>query len=608
LKSLLNVYLFYKKRLPRTFIPVARLPTPMAVESAFVPVASLSDLERDGSAVVQADGQAVALFHHEGRVFAVDNRCPHMGFPLVQGTVEEGVLTCHWHHARFELEGGDTFDPWADDVQTFPVEIRDGEVYIDPNPESNVAPDVHWRNRLADGLHENLSLVMAKAVIGLDEHGDGFRTPVETAVNFGTRYRDGGWGRGLTTLGCMANLYGQVGGRDRRRAMFMGVRDVAAECEGEPPRFQQYAFDNRDLSKERLLTWFRDSVEVRDRDGAERCLLTAIANLPESDVADLLFTAATDHRYMNAGHTLDFINKAFETLDHIGYEDHADSVLASTVQQLTGATRSEELSSWRQPIDIAALCAEANDALDDLVAEGDGKEWTIPEGFVDTLVSDDPAAVIDALTDAVAAGATVEGLADAVCRAATRRVAWFATNNEFSDWNTVHHTFTYANAVHKASRRAPTTALYRACFDAAMSVYLDRFLNTPRAPTPTPSDSERDPAEIREDLLACFDEQGRVNRAANLVSEHFDVEGDTADLKRVLGRGLLREDANFHTLQNVEAAFARFDDSESEAERRLALVACARYMAAHFPTRRSAEQTFSIATRLHRGERLHEAE
>jgi hypothetical protein len=31
------------------------------------------------------------------RVFALDNRCPHMGFPLDRGTVEDGILTCHWH-------------------------------------------------------------------------------------------------------------------------------------------------------------------------------------------------------------------------------------------------------------------------------------------------------------------------------------------------------------------------------------------------------------------------------------------------------------------------------------------------------------------------------
>ena len=219
----------------------------MARTADYVPVADVEELRERGQAVVSEDGRAIALFHHDGEGYAVDNRCPHMGFPLTRGSVEDGVLTCHWHHARFELEEGDTFDIWADDVQTFPVEIHDGEVYLDPDPEPDVPPATHWRNRLADGLQENLSLVMAKAVIGLDEHGKGFHTPVETAVNFGTKYRDMGWGRGLTTLGCMANLHADVGGRDKRRAMFMGVREVADECAGEPPRFQQYVFENREV-------------------------------------------------------------------------------------------------------------------------------------------------------------------------------------------------------------------------------------------------------------------------------------------------------------------------------------------------------------------------
>jgi len=531
----------------------------MAVgDTEYVRVASLPDLEDEGQTVVSSDGQPIALFHHEGEVYAVDNRCPHMGFPLTRGTVEDGILTCHWHHARFELEEGDTFDLFADDVQTFPTDVRDGEVYLDPDPEPDVPPPTRWRNRLADGLQENLSLVMAKSVIGLDEEGEGFYTPLETALDFGTRYRAMGWGRGLTTLGCMASLHGHVGGRDKRRAMFAGVREVADDSAGEPPRFQQYAFDNRDLSKSRLKSWFRNTCEVRDADGAERCLLTAIDSLPPAEVAEIVFAAATDHRYMNAGHTLDFINTAFETAQQLGWDEHAGAALAATVAQITDATRSEELSSWRQPVDIASLCADANDLLPDLVAAGEGKEWERPDGFVETLLSEDAEAIIDALTDAIKAGATTDQLADAVARATTRRVLWFATNNEFNDWNTVHHTFTYANAVHRATRKTDATELYRACFDGAMSVYLDRFLNSPRAPVPDPDESDRDPADVRADLLDAFDEQGQVNRAATLVSEHFDAGGDPDDLKRTLGRGLLREDANFHTLQNVEGAFGRF--------------------------------------------------
>jgi nitrite reductase/ring-hydroxylating ferredoxin subunit len=53
-----------------------------------------------------------------------------MGFPLERGSVEDGILTCHRHHARFDLQSGCTFDLWADDAPIFPVEIRDDEVWV----------------------------------------------------------------------------------------------------------------------------------------------------------------------------------------------------------------------------------------------------------------------------------------------------------------------------------------------------------------------------------------------------------------------------------------------------------------------------------------------
>src|SRR5438105_5293590 len=93
--------------------------------------ASLDDVERLGCLVAHVDGQRLALFSHDGEVYAVDNRCPHMGFPLHRGTVEDGILTCHWHHARFDLATGGTFDQWADDLAAFPVEVRDREIWVD---------------------------------------------------------------------------------------------------------------------------------------------------------------------------------------------------------------------------------------------------------------------------------------------------------------------------------------------------------------------------------------------------------------------------------------------------------------------------------------------
>src|SRR5712692_4794939 len=80
----------------------------------------------------------------------VDHRCPHMGFPLHRGTLCDGILTCHWHHARFDLGTGGTFDQWADDLRRFPVELDGDDVLIDLSPSND--PVAHQRKRLRDGL------------------------------------------------------------------------------------------------------------------------------------------------------------------------------------------------------------------------------------------------------------------------------------------------------------------------------------------------------------------------------------------------------------------------------------------------------------------------
>ncbi|WP_266080305.1 Rieske (2Fe-2S) protein [Haladaptatus caseinilyticus] len=578
----------------------------MATDQSFVRVADADELRDGGRLLVNRNGRSLALFYHEGEFRAVDNRCPHMGFPLTEGSVEDGILTCHWHHARFELSCGSTFDPWADDVQTFPIEERNGEIYVNLTPKRDSPPERHWKERLETGLEENLRLVVAKSVIGLSNEGVSASEPLRIGAEFGTRYREQGWSSGLTIHACMANVFPDLRDDDRPRALYTGLRHVASDCQGESPRFDQPSFETEAVSANRLRQWFRDCAEVRDDDGAERCLQTAISTLEPEQVSEMLYAAATDHLYLDAGHSFDFINKSLELLDHIGWE-HAETVLPSVIPRLTTAQRSEELSSWTQPIDIAELLFDSYDQLDELVEAGDGRTWDEPDDFTETLLSDDPHAILDTLTDAIRGGATCEELADRVSFASVMRVAQFGTANEFSDWNTVHHTFTYNNAVQQAAKRASSTALYRGVLAGAMSVYLDRFLNTPPTPLPSVGSSDGDPADLREELLETFDEEGEVNAAGAIVAEHFAAGGDPKNLKETLGRALLREDAGFHTLQNLEASFMQFDLREDEDEARLALISLARYMAAHFPTRREAEQTYVIADRLNRGEKIYEA-
>ena len=219
------------------------------------------------------------------------------------------------------------------------------------------------------------------------------------------------------------------------------------------------------------------------------------------------------------------------------------------------------------------------------------------------MLSENPHEIVAALDDAIAEGASAAELADAVAEAAAVRIAQFGTGNEFRDWNTVHHTYTYANAVCGLTRRTEGEELYKAVYDGAINVFLDRFLNTPPAAIPEPRAVDAEPETLLGSLFESFDEEGEVDEAGRLAAAYLDSDGDPAELQRVLGNALLREDANFHTLQNVEAAFSQAERTDA---RRIHLLATARYLAAHTPTRREREQTFVIATRLHRGEKIHE--
>jgi nitrite reductase/ring-hydroxylating ferredoxin subunit len=567
--------------------------------AGLVRATSLDELRTAGRLVVHLDGHTVALFVDGEDVHACDNRCPHMGFPLHRGTIKDGILTCHWHHARFDLGSGGTFDQWADDLRSYAVEVRDGDVLVDLAPRRD--PVEHQRKRLRDGLERNISLVVAKAVVTLADAGTDPAEPYAIGLDFGVRNRRGGWGQGLTMLTCFQNMLPALEPEDRKAALYHGLAAVAVDSDGEPPRFQIEPLPD-DASLASLKTWFRQFVEVRDAEGAERCLVSAVrAGGGSADLADMLFAAATDHRYIRIGHVLDFTNKALEGLDAAGWE-RAEPVLASLAAEYAGAERMEEANEWRHPIDLVAILEGAFEDLDGAVRPG---SWDGRDELVQVVLGEDPQAIADALLAALREGATAEQLAGAVSYAAALRIARFPTSNEFGDWDTALHTFTFANAVQQGLRRAPSLELLRGVFDAAMSVYLDRFLNVPAVRLPVADPAAR-PDELLEELPVLLDRQQRVNESGALVASYLGAGGDDARLLAALGACLVREDRDFHTIQCVEAAFRRYADLRGTEAGTHVLVAAARYLAAHAPTMRAERQTLDIARRLQRGERLYE--
>ena len=146
----------------------------------------LSDFASGTCHRVRAGDRTLVLIRNGDAVHALDNRCPHMGFPwIVAASTTASSPATGITPLRHDDRG--TFDLWADDVPAFPTEVIDGDVWIDlRNGRDELA---HHRRRLRDGLEQNLSLVIAKAAVSLVEGGADPREPFRIGLEFGPATR-----------------------------------------------------------------------------------------------------------------------------------------------------------------------------------------------------------------------------------------------------------------------------------------------------------------------------------------------------------------------------------------------------------------------------------
>ena len=114
--------------------------------------------------------------------------------------------------------------------------------------------------------------------------------------------------------------------------------------------------------------------------------------------------------------------------------------------------------------------------------------------------------------------------------------------------------------------------------------------------------------DLLEAILAACNETGQDMAVGRLAARYLSCGHPVGELEGTLAMAALREDADFHTLQMLEAGIRQARGWPAGPERDHLLVATARYIAAQAPTQRAQEQTFTIARRLSRGEALHLAD
>jgi hypothetical protein len=305
----------------------------------------------------------------------------------------------------------------------------------------------------------------------------------------------------------------------------------------------------------------------------------------------------------------------FEAIDLVGSQ-YTKDLLPSIVPVLTNAVGREEMDSWRHPVDLVALAEQALRDVPDALRLGSSKRdsWHEHASLGRAVLDEEPEAILQALVGAMRDGASPADVARAVAFAAALRIAYFGTSNDHSDWESAHHAFSYANGAFGLIARAidggsdvETEVLcVRAAFHGALAVYLNRYLNVPPARLPRGDAQRVSPAELRRAFLDACDRQQQVAEATRLAAAYLSAGHPAGDLIALLGHALLREDAGFHMVQNLQSAVRQYLAWNGDPEAAPILIAAARYLAAHAPTPRARHQTAQVARRLMRGGAVHE--
>ncbi|WP_136466425.1 thiamine pyrophosphate-binding protein [Flagellimonas onchidii] len=142
---------------------------------------SKKDLPEGRVKTVTANHQGICLTHYKGKFSALDNRCPHQGGPLGEGSIENGMLRCPWHGWDFDPCTGLPPGGYDDGVKTFEVKEEGDAVFVGVEEEVEheatisdimVETMVNWGVNRVFGMVGHSNLGVADALRRKEEKGD----------------------------------------------------------------------------------------------------------------------------------------------------------------------------------------------------------------------------------------------------------------------------------------------------------------------------------------------------------------------------------------------------------------------------------------------------
>jgi len=439
-----------------------------------------SELPPGSQKLLRAGNHRLAVFRLEdGRLFAVDDACPHEGYPLSKGSIKDCVLTCPWHNFKFRLDDGSCLKG-DEGVATHRIEERDGVVRVEVVELPREEQIAGFTRSLHEGVREQRMGQVARDLVRLLGLGVEPVQLAALAAVYDARHAEYGTTHATPVATDVCSYFDRHSGVEAVLPLMQAFELCAVAHVRRPLRPTPAPVDpgeDPEAAGRRLL----QLLEAEDLVDAEALLRGALEKGWQRDVIEPWLLRACAMHWIGFGHGLIYVTKTFELLELAGWK-HAIHLLPGVLLALGSMTREDCLPEWlwfrRRLADLPS-----NDKL--WARQGASTDKGQPGELLASLLEGKREQAFDAVTASLEQGVPVDHIIDSLSVAASERILRFdlaidASAEIQNNWLTVTHGLTYVGALRTALQRFPGPDLLPLLYFATRLINAARALDMPQ--------------------------------------------------------------------------------------------------------------------------------
>ncbi len=540
----------------------------------WVKVATLSEVpEGKPKAIKMGEGRSIALFNVDGKIYATDNQCPHMGYPLTRGTIRNGILTCDWHRRSFDLEGGGCFHVECDDLKVFPVDIRGEEIWIEPGDMVYRRAEEH-KQLLREGLLSEDRWTMSKAIALLLKGGVAEEEVMGAILEHVARHIPSEHGsEGGEDVSRLINGL-RVGSRYEGEDRLIAVTTAACSAAGEARQRLEVVPLPEPVSWEKIERWVRIFSYEGQAGRIERCLYTAYQKGDADKLRPLLFECAVEPNFIDNPQIPLYVSYLSEVVDEFGWDRTVDLFFYLGAKFVGHHPADPE----RYRRDAINLMKEMLPTIENVALERTNK--FNEDAFVEALTSVDLQRSFEEVQAVLVDGVKLDRVITSLVLLAADRMANTPVNVDAGWWNLTME-LNLASSLRSAQKMGGSLVAAKGLFHVAWQIFADRWINITSRPLSEPLSEEKlDVANEAKGVKQIIDtiESLNVQDVGPQVLGYLNAGYSGERLIKEIGHSVLWDDTGSVVLPTLRTVFEEWKHADGHPAQPQLLVGLARYV------------------------------